>query len=55
MAPSRNGMAKKMSVIRETTASIQPPKKPARVPMTTPTLSVTMVVATPTRIDARAP
>ena len=55
MAASTSGIAKKMSVMRERTESIQPPKKPAIAPIIEPSTTTSSVVRTPTATDARAP
>lgn len=53
--PSTTGIPKKMSVIRERTASPAPPKKPARPPRMLPMMATPTVAQTPTVTDCRAP
>ena len=53
--PRTTGMPKKMSVIRERSASHQPPKKPASPPSTLPSSATPRVAQTPTVTEARAP
>ena len=55
MAPSSIGSAKKMSVMRLSTASIQPPKKPATAPIRVPTITTSSVESTPTDSEVRVP
>ena len=55
MAPSSIGRAKKMSVIRLSTASTQPPKKPATAPIRVPTITTSSVESTPTDSEVRVP
>ena len=55
IAASSRGTAKKMSVTREITASIQPPRKPAMEPRVAPIKTTQIVVRTPTETEARAP
>ena len=55
MAASMKGMAKKMSVTRDSSESNHPPKYPAMAPTREPTTTTRMVVRTPTLTEARAP
>jgi len=55
IAPSRNGSPKKTSAIRESIESIQPPRKPAKMPNTAPETTVPTVDSSATTIDARVP
>ncbi|CAM5685608.1 hypothetical protein SAURM35S_00769 [Streptomyces aurantiogriseus] len=53
--PRTTGIAKKMSVTRDRTASPVPPKKPASPPRTEPRIATPSVAQTPTVTDVRAP
>ena len=53
--PRITGMPKKMSASRESRASRQPPKNPARAAQHAPSSAAPMVAQTPTVIEARAP
>lgn len=55
MAPSMKGMPMKVSVIRESTASIQPPKYPASMPMIPPVTRTSAVTEIPMITEARVP
>ena len=55
IAARTKGTAKKMSVMRASRESAQPPKKPASAPTTTPRTRTRRVVSTPTVTEARAP
>ncbi len=44
-----------MSVKREITVSVQPPKKPARMPSVPPMSAVSTVTTTAMKIEGRAP
>ena len=55
MAPSRIGSARKISVRRLSTASTQPPKKPASAPMNAPRTTTRIVDSRPTLSEVRVP
>ena len=55
MAASTKGTAKNTSVMRESSASKNPPKNPASAPMSPPSRVTRSVVSTPTVTEARAP
>ena len=55
MAPSRIGNARKISVRRLSTASTQPPKKPATAPISVPSSTTSNVANTPTLKEVRVP
>ena len=48
-------MAKKMSPIRDSTASTEPPKNPEMMPQAEPKTRVNKVARIPTSIEDRAP
>ena len=55
IASSRTGNARRTSIVRESTVSIHPRKKPATIPMTTPKSTAMPVAMNATSRDTRAP
>ena len=55
IANSSSGIDRMMSVVRDTSVSSQPPKKPASTPSTTPMNTEMAVATTPTISDTRMP